>query len=128
MRILILDDDAKRHAWFAKALAGNDVQHCYTYYDAISTLDSSENGYHVVYLDHDLNDFTTFQSVIEDTYGKVELTGEHVAKYIANCLSENKKPDEVIVHSWNPDGAKRMVAVLREAGIPVTYAPFQGET
>ena len=35
MKILILDDDAERHAGFRKILAGNDLAHAYTYSECV---------------------------------------------------------------------------------------------
>jgi hypothetical protein len=54
-----------------------------------------------------------------------EKTGQDVAKYIAT-LPVDKVPKRIIVHSFNPIGAIRMVEILRDAGIKnIRIAPFK---
>lgn len=36
-------------------------------------------------------------------------------------------PGTVTIHSWNPDGARKMASVFRQAGYQVTVAPFDPE-
>ena len=124
MRILVLDDDAERHDAFDEALSSeNSVEHAWSYHDAIAMLESEQ--FDVAYLDHDLSDFEDASSTIVGAYGNIELTGADVARFIAHELPRGMWPKRVVVHSWNPDGAKRMIAMLREAGIPCVYEPFQ---
>jgi hypothetical protein len=54
-------------------------------------------------------------------------TGYYTAKYIAEVLTPEKRPLEVIVHSFNTVGAPLMVAVLQDAGVPVSWQQFKIE-
>lgn len=121
--ILFLDDAAARHDGFAAMTAGHLIRHVYTFRDACDALEAER--FDVAYLDHDLNAFGP-HSVEPGMYGEQELTGADVARFIAQMPAE-KRPLSVVVHSWNPDGARRMVAILRDADVPVVYQPFSSE-
>ncbi len=125
MRVLVLDDDDIRHEQFKVNLEGHDVVHVHTVEEAGNALAAEK--FDLVYLDHDLNDHG-YESKGDTSYGRRELTGFEVARYIAQYLAPQKHPTKVIVHSWNPPGARMMVAVLRDVGIPVTYEPFNGSS
>jgi CheY-like chemotaxis protein len=124
MKILVLDDDERRHDAFAKALVGDEVKHVWTFDEAVLALDTQDR-FDLAYLDHDLNDFGK-KSGYHNGYGFTEYTGFDVAAYMARHLAPEKQPLEVIVHSWNPPGARMMVNVLRDAGIKASYRPFHG--
>lgn len=122
MRILVLDDDVRRHSGFARALIPHRVWHVYDYHRACSVLQREER-FDVVYLDHDINDFGK-RSMGPGMYGSSrELTGLDVAAFIAG-LPEEKRPKQVITHTWNPDGGKAILKAL-EGICPVTYEPWQ---
>lgn len=110
MKILIVDDDVVRHEHFARSFAnkGFEVHHAYRHADAISLLDSIH--FDVLFLDHDLQDFIYGES------GRKELTGLDVVHHVVLLP---KKPKRAIVHSWNPEGARRMASCLHENGIRV---------
>lgn len=117
MRILILDDDKIRHNRFDKFFAdrcGDEVVHVHNVEEATQAL--LVERFDLVHLDHDLEDF------IYVPY-KMERTGMDVAKFIVD-LPENLRPHRVVVHSWNVAAAPRMVAVLRDAGIPAAWFQF----
>jgi hypothetical protein len=120
MKILVLDDMPVRHAAFAKYFASEAVTHVYTYDEARLAMEATT--FDVAYLDHDLNDYSPGASM----YGRQELTGEDVARYIAKTLSPGNRPLEVIIHSWNPEGARNMLNILRDIGVKVSYQPFKG--
>lgn len=126
MKILVLDDDDIRHAYFKRALAkDNDLVQVHTHDEAIYQLETVE--WDLVYLDHDLNDHRYKSIAPEPNYdgGAWELTGSDVARFIST-LPQEKLPKEVVVHSWNPAGASRMLAFLRDVGIKCSYRPFHG--
>lgn len=125
MRILVLDDDDERHEKFKHHLQGHNVEHVFTV-DGIITVLLAEPNFDVVFLDHDLNDNWKYKSVshidgdnIPGYIGKcrVELNGVDVASFIAKILPKEKRPKAVVVHSWNPEGAEKMLEVLRETEI-----------
>jgi CheY-like chemotaxis protein len=102
MKILILDDDNIRHIFFKKKFIGHDVESVYTAEAAIEAL--QRERYDAVFLDHDLGGH-----MFVDSYGQ-EATGYTVAKW----LSENpdRKPEQIIIHSFNNVGAKNMHNIL----------------
>lgn len=118
MRILVLDDDDERHAAFRKYLEPeHEVYHTFTVEQTVNAL-IGEPVFDVAFLDHDLNDHQ-YKSTQSGGYGNVSLNGFDVASFIARILSKDKRPKRVVVHSWNPDGAKMMHGVIAESGIPV---------
>lgn len=39
-------------------------------------------------------------------------------------IAESRVPERVTIHSWNPPGAQRMAALLRDAGHQVLVKPY----
>jgi CheY-like chemotaxis protein len=109
VRLLILDDDPVRQEHFAAIHRRHERVHVLFSEDAIEALNEGPR-FDAALLDHDL--------------GAGCHTGEDVAKHIASMPPE-RRPLKVIVHSWNPDGAQRMVNILREAGVPAGAMPFR---
>jgi CheY-like chemotaxis protein len=105
MDILILDDDLCRHEFFNMALIGHIVKSTTTAAETIEELKS--NNFDVVFLDHDLGG----QQMVESG----DNTGYEVAKWLSE--HPNRIPNQVIIHSFNPAGAKNMKAVLPQAAI-----------
>lgn len=114
MRVLFLDDDAERHTACARDYRDLDVTHVWTAAGAVAALEMGE-PFDVACLDHDLGGqhFATSD----------EGSGYAVAAHIAR-MEPGRRPREVVVHSWNPEGAARMVATLIEAGVRVARIPF----
>lgn len=125
MRILVLDDDMERHQAFARNFDGHDVVHVDCYDGALAAL-LKQPRFDVVYLDHDLNDFGLKSYGPGDSmYGGLrELDGHDVAVFMARELPEPKYPERVVVHSWNPEGAKAMLTTLRKANFDAEMEPF----
>ena len=126
MRILFLDDNHDRHRIFAENYKGNEIVHVFTASAAQKALLESPR-FELVSLDHDLGDFANLNGEPEywvDDYGrKREFDGQFVAAEVAG-LPDELRPDHVIVHSVNPEGARRMVQIIERVGIPVRYEPF----
>lgn len=103
-RVLILDDTQERHDSFAKMLGDSaEVKHVYTVDEAKRALIDSAR-WDLVMLDNDL-----------ETENH-EREGREVADFISTKLALEKRPFSVIVHSWNPDAARWMVSMLKQAG------------
>ena len=103
MRILILDDDQRRLDQFQQRLIGHVTCCVKTSKETIQKL--SEDLWHVLFLDHDLGGTTYAPSG--------PGTGYEVAKWLSE--HENRKPDQIIIHSFNAPGSKNMRALLPEA-------------
>ena len=100
MRILILDDDHTRHKHFNRNLIGHVVENTHTAEECIDEL--KDNEWDVVFLDHDLGG--------EVYQASAEGTGWEVAKWLHD--NPKRKPNTVIVHSFNPTGAKNMIDLV----------------
>lgn len=121
MRVLLLDDDPQRHKALASVLAtlGFEVDHVYTYQDAIVRLTS--RPYHFVMLDYDLN---YCDAISIDLSGNV-LTGADVAKMMLSLFHDRQKP-QVVIHSRNEDGAREIEQILGSS-FETIRTPFSGE-
>ena len=118
MRVLFLDDDPERHAEFMELRP--DAVRVWTADEAMAALASER--FDLVYLDRDLYDHGALERGIYLARGQRD-SGETVATFIASQPAD-ARPARVIVHSWNDDGAARMVATLKTAGVPVEREIF----
>ena len=108
--MFILEDDSLRIEKFKQATSSHEV--------TIAT--SVEEGkalwsppYDVVLLDHDLGSETFVPS--EDPN-----TGFIFAKFIKDSLTN----EEIVIHSFNPDGARNIFAMLVGTGKSIELFPF----
>lgn len=53
--------------------------------------------------------------------GQAEQTGYDLVKWMCE---HGKLPAKITIHSWNPPGAERMAAALRDAGCAPLVAPY----
>lgn len=117
-KILFLDDDPQRHVAFQKFIAKKgltdttELHACFTAQEAIELLKNNE--YDAIHLDHDLGG----KIYVEE----VENTGYEVALWIRDHLES--LPNLIIIHTYNPAGAERMMNVLKERTSNVFYIPF----
>ena len=115
--VFLLDDDHRRHRWFAKRFDGDDLDIAENVEDAKEFL--AENSYDAVFLDHDL---------LPHHYESNDHDDFHQTGYaIAEWLDENpglQRAATIIVHTRNADAAIRMVEKLREKGRNVEYCAF----
>jgi hypothetical protein len=115
MRILILDDDLKRHTAFARNLIGHEVVHAETVTTTIHHLNKGE-VFDAVFLDHDLGGEVYVES------GGDKPTGYDVATWL--LFNSERCPNIVIIHSFNKTGALKMKALLDEQDISaLLYLP-----
>ena len=115
--VMLLDDDTRRHRWFASRFDGDDLDIAENVEEAKIFL--SENNYDAIFLDHDLLP-EHYESNDHDDF---EQTGYAVALW----LYENKEVQRaatIIVHTRNADAAIPMVQKLRESGRNVEYCAF----
>lgn len=115
-RILILEDDEARCAWFRVRLAGRELDVTCDVPNAIAWLGARE--YEAILLDHDLADEHYLSDARDD-----ERTGYAVARWLA--MHPDRQHDALIViHSLNYTGARRMLDALRDAGRDAEHVPF----
>lgn len=115
-RVLIVEDDEARCAWFRERLSGSQLDVTCDVRTAIQWL--GERDYRAVLLDHDLTDAHYFSNEPDD-----ENTGYAVARWLADNPTAQRDA-LILIHSLNYPGAARMLDVLREAGREAEHIPF----
>jgi Cyclic-phosphate processing Receiver domain len=116
IRIFVLEDDERRCAWFEKRFKGDTLHISCDIAEAKELLES--NIYDSIFLDHDL---------MPEHYGSEETDDERTGYAIASFLAsrpELQRAATIMVHSFNAEGALRMVEELRGAGRQADYVPF----
>ena len=116
IRIFLLEDDQRRCEWFAKRFKGDHLDIAGDVVQAKKLLQAS--SYDSIFLDHDL---------MPEHYGATETDDERTGYAIASFLAthpELQRSATIMVHSFNADGAMRMVEELRGAGRQAEYIPF----
>lgn len=116
IRVFLLDDDTRRHAWFNKRFKGDYLDIAETVEGALKLLDA--NAYDAIFLDHDLLPEHYHAESTDD-----ERTGMAVALWLAS-RPDRQRASTIMVHTRNADGAMRMVEELRRAGRQAEYVPF----
>lgn len=115
-RVLVVEDDEVRCAWFRERLAGRRLDVTCDVPTAISWL--AERDYEAVLLDHDLADEHYFSNEPDD-----ERTGYAVARWLADN-PDAQRDALIVIHSLNYTGAQRMLNALRDAGRDAEHIPF----
>lgn len=115
-RILILEDNAARCAWFRRKFRQSRCDVTCDVRQALEWL--REEEYDLILLDHDLAE-EHYSSHASDDEG----TGYAVASWLAGH-AECQPGARIVVHSLNYVGAGRMVEVLEEAGREAEHIPF----
>ena len=124
-RILFLDDNKERHDAFKKHLNDRAFKeglqfrpvYVYTAKDAILALQYKR--FDEIWLDHDLGG--------EIFVTRTEETGYEVALFIEKMYFDNgREPMQstVIIHSFNPAGARRMMQALSGKVRAIVVKPF----
>ncbi|HYE64840.1 MAG TPA: cyclic-phosphate processing receiver domain-containing protein [Pyrinomonadaceae bacterium] len=116
IRVFLLDDDTRRHEWFARRFEGD-------YLDITDTVERAQellsaNLYDAIFLDHDLLPEHYYSEITDD-----ERTGYAIALWLA-ARPELQQASTIMIHTRNADGAMRMVEELRRAGRQAEYVPF----
>ena len=117
INVMLLDDDTRRHRWFAKRFDGDNLDIAENVEEAKELL--AECSYDAIFLDHDLLPHH-YESNDHDDH---ENTGFAIVEWL------NERPDlqraaTIIVHTRNADAAINMVEKLRETGRNVEYCAF----
>lgn len=117
IRVMLLDDDERRHRWFKKRFAGDELDVAATVAKAKELL--VEFSYDAIFLDHDLLPHH-YES---NDHGDEANTGQAIAEFL-NERPELQRAATIIVHTRNADAALIMVTTLRETGRNVEYCAF----
>ena len=115
-RILIVEDDPSRCAWFEQKFIGRQLDVTCDVAEAARWL--AERDYECILLDHDLADEHYFSDEPDD-----ERTGYAVAAWLA-AHPYRQREALIIIHSLNYLGAQRMLDALRDAGRDAEHIPF----
>lgn len=116
IRVFLLDDDVRRHKWFAARFKDDLIDFASNVSEAELLL--SNNSYDAIFLDHDLHP-EHYESDEPDD----ERTGYAIAAWLAS-RPEQQQASTIFVHTRNADGAMRMVEELRRSGRAAEYVPF----
>lgn len=115
-RVLLVEDDEARCAWFRGRLAGRPLDVTCDAGTAVDWL--ADRDYAAVLLDHDLAPEHYVTDWPDD-----EQTGYAVARWLAENPSRQRDA-LIVIHSLNYHGARRMLGVLLEAGRAAEHIPF----
>ncbi len=116
IRVFLLDDDLRRHKWFAERFKGDFIDMAHNVSEAQQLL--GENSYDAIFLDHDLH---------PEHYNSFDRDDERTGYAIASWLAANpdlQRASTILVHTRNADGAMRMVEEMRRSGRSAEYVPF----
>ncbi|MGI8656189.1 MAG: cyclic-phosphate processing receiver domain-containing protein [Pyrinomonadaceae bacterium] len=114
--VFLLDDDTRRHEWFAKRFAGDHLDIAEDVATARAMLE--KNSYDAIFLDHDLLPEHYNSDTTDD-----ERTGYAIAAWLS-AQPELHRAATLVVHTRNADGAMRMIEELRRTGRNAEYVPF----
>jgi hypothetical protein len=115
--VFLLDDDPRRHDWFAKRFSGDDLDIADNVNDAKEFL--AENSYDALFLDHDLLP----HHYVSNDHDDWANTGYAIAEWL-NDNPDLQRAATIVVHTRNADAAIPMVQKLRESGRNVEYVAF----
>jgi CheY-like chemotaxis protein len=115
-RVLVVEDDEARCAWFREKLEGRRLDVTCDVPTALAWL--AERDYEAIMLDHDLADEHYFSNTPDD-----ERTGYAVARWLADNPTAQRDA-LIVIHSLNYTGARRMLDALRDAGRDAEHIPF----
>jgi CheY-like chemotaxis protein len=116
IRVFLLDDDSRRHKWFAERFKGDFIDMAQNVTQAQQLLE--QNSYDAIFLDHDLH---------PEHYNSLDRDDERTGYAIASWLAANpdmQRASTILVHTRNADGAMRMVEQMRRSGRSAEYVPF----
>jgi hypothetical protein len=103
MKIFFLDDSKERHERFRLNRLHAEITFAWTYEEACKVL--SRDSFDVV--------------------NKKDKNGVDLAEFLS-MLPLERRPEFVVIHSFNKNGRQRMKTILSGAGIRCRISPFSG--
>lgn len=119
-RILLVEDDEGRCAWFRSRFSGRQMDVTCDVREAIRWLETRDYG--LIFLDHDLTAHN-YEQIAFNYKEEEDMTGYRVACWLAEH-ADRQREATIIVHSLNYVGAQRMIQLLQDAGFDAEYIPF----
>ena len=119
MKVLGVEDDERRMVYFDDWFRSDDLWWAETAEQGVKLLNEHDD-FDLVCLDHDLA--ATHYKNLKRSATTAKGTGREVANHLAKKKLD-KKPF-VIVHSWNPYGARAMQETLHDAGFDTCQRMF----
>ena len=107
-KIFILEDNIERQKLFRRVLGEYNLTIVDNAKDAITSL-KEDLEFDILFLDHDLGNMVY-----------VDISEENTGSMVAKFLSDKTINGKIIIHSFNPVGAKYMLELLPKA----IYVPF----
>jgi hypothetical protein len=117
IRVMLLDDDERRHRWFRKRFSGDILDVAATVEEARELL--QDTPYDAIFLDHDLLPHH-YESNDHNDYAS---TGRAIAEFLSE-RGDLSRAATIIVHTRNADAAIPMVEMLRAAGRNCEYCAY----
>jgi len=111
-----VEDDETRCDWFRRRLSACDLDVTCDVGRACELL--AQNEYDLILLDHDLREEHYFSDEPDD-----ERTGYAVAAWLA-ARPGSQPTAQIVIHSLNYAGARRMLEALTGAGFDAECVPF----
>lgn len=115
-RILLVEDDNERCAWFGQKFSGRVIDVTCDVKEAVRWLE--ERDYELILLDHDLIEEHYFSNEPDD-----ERTGYAVALWLSQH-PDSQRDATILIHSLNYAGAARMLNILHNSGRDAEHVPF----
>ena len=112
MNIFILEDNKHRQEYFAEKYKDHNLHIYDNALDAIKFFMGSNIQWHLLSLDHDLGGRIFVNPTDENT-------GSFFVKMCYYKIKSTKTLKKIIIHSWNPFGAKVMIGLLHDINIPI---------
>lgn len=117
MKILVVEDNENRNECFKQVFDRAELTIVESSAEALPLIENIQ--YDFILLDHDLKiNPITHEPTTEVMLPSGDGTGYEVAQFIAR--SKKNKDTPIIIHTFNPDGAKKMMEELEDAN----YFPF----
>lgn len=114
--VLFLDDDPIRVPFFSGEYRRADSEFIFV---------RNAEEFRTYLLNHSMPDVISFDHDLAEGHYTGQPTTERNGDYCAKWAIKNGYiPKHVIVHSYNPNGAKNIADRFKANGVPVTVKPF----
>lgn len=120
-KILCLDDMYGRQAEIQRDFPNHEIKHCTDIWSAQSAIKTEK--FDLLFLDFDLCGLNMDSAIVTED-AELKLTGADFLAYMFTEVPKENWPDEVIIISINPEGAKELKWLLDQIKIKNSWAPL----